>query len=114
MSSPIQELTYSQYKKILRFWRLIEETQLKIEAQGERVARYSNPISWLYSDWDLLVVNGQLVDTNPHLQRYSGLQEQLKFWQQEYKTYIERIGFQFGDREMSEPLFQLINQGIIL
>jgi len=114
MSSPIQELTYSQYKKILRFWRLIEETQLKIEAQGERVARYSNPISWLYSDWDLLVVNGELVDTNPHLQRYSGLQEQLEFWQQEYKTYIERIGFQFGDREMSEPLFQLINQGIIL
>ena len=114
MSSPIQELTSSQYQKIVRFWRLIEETRLKIEAQGERVARYSNPVSWLYSDWDLLVVNEQLVDTNPELQRYTGLQQQLLLWEQEYKTYIEKIGFQFGDRQMSEPLFQLINQGIIL
>ena len=114
MSSPIQELTYSQYQKILRFWRLIEETRLKIETQGERVARYCNPISWLYSDWDLMVVNGELVDTNPELERYNGLQQQLALWEQEYETYIKRIGFQFGDRLMTEPLFQLINQGIII
>lgn len=29
-------------------------------------------------------------------------------------AYIERIGFRLGDREMSEPLFQLINQGVIM
>jgi hypothetical protein len=112
MSSPIQELTYSQYQKILRFWRLIEETRLKIDAQGERVARYCNPVSWLYSDWDLMLANGIVSD--PDLEKYQGLQEQLALWEQEYETYIKRIGFQFGDRQMTEPLFQLINQGIII
>ena len=110
--SPIQELTYSQYQKILRFWKLIEETQQKIEVQAEIVSKYCNPVSWLYSDWDLMLANGIVSD--PNLEKYQGLQNQLLFWEQEYKTYIERIGFQFGDRQMSESLFQLINQVIIV
>lgn len=110
--SPIQELTSSQYQKILRFWKLIEETQQKIEIQAEIVSKHCNPVYWLYSDWDLMLADGIVSD--PELEKYSGLQNQLVFWEQEYKTYIERIGFQFGDRQMSEPLFQLINQGIII
>jgi len=110
--SPIQELTCSQYQKILRFWKLIEETQRKIEIQAEIVSKYCNPVSWLYSDWELMLANG--IVSEPESEEYEGLLNQLAFWEQEYKSYIERIGYQFGDRQMSEPLFQLINQGIII
>ncbi len=89
MSSPIAELSYSQYQKILRFWRLIEATEKCKYDLAERMYRLEDV-------------------------PYFGVEQQLQYWEQEYKAYIERIGFRLGDREMSEPLFQLINQGVIM
>jgi uncharacterized protein YhjY with autotransporter beta-barrel domain len=83
MSSPIPELTDLQYRKVLRYWRIIEE------------------IEYTFTH-------------NPNYESHYDLETKLAYWEQEYKSYIERIGFQFNDRQMSEPLYQLINQGIII
>lgn len=115
----IYELTEQQYNKIVRFWKYInniekELNNLKIIINDH--LGYSN----VYDDgfnWkchETMYAENELYEQEIISTRSLDLLSKLDYYNNQYESYVNSIGFELGDYRQSETLFQLLNNGIVI
>ena len=101
-------LNPSQYNKICKYWKFMNDTLYKLEH-----------VKYVYKDYQ------EYSDDEEHITRCTTYNRKvdryheknrgmLNYYQQEYEKYINSIGFELGNRTYDEILFHLLNEGIVL
>ena len=112
----IYELTEQQYNKIVRFWKYIDNIEKQLNNHMKTINEYlgynDNIINW--NSRDVMSAENDLLEQDEISIHSSILLSKLDYYNCEYEKYINSIGFEFGDHSQSEPLFQLLNMGIVI
>lgn len=104
-------LTVQQYDKIRKYWKIIKKLSYKVE-RFEYVRENYMTYEEHSDDEDTIY---EPIIQNRHVDNYyETLRGQLKYFEEEYANYVNKIGFQFNDRLQDECLFNLLNNGIII
>ncbi len=101
-------LTFNQYNKICKYWKIIEKISHKIN-QFKYVKYKTYDV---YDDEEEIL---KCIKYNKKLDKYFEEQNgKLNYFQQEYEKYINSIGFKLNDRTYDESIFSLLNDGIVI
>ena len=100
-------LTQKQYDSICKFWRLMNKCNSKLEDL------YSCEMKTYEEFTDDEETIAECVEHNNRITRWrEKFQSRLQYYETEYATYVNKIGYQFNDRSQPERLFCLLNMGI--
>jgi hypothetical protein len=92
------DLTEKQFRKICRYWKIIEKLQYKVD-HFNWYASYSSECK----ECKERVIN-----------KFDELNLKVKHFEEEYENYIHKLGFHLKDKTQNEHLYQLLNDGIVL
>jgi hypothetical protein len=115
----IYELSEQQYNKVVRFWKHINNIEKKLKKLQTAIYNflgycnyYDYGINW--NDYNVMYAENTLYEQEIISTKSADLLSQLAYYENEYKKYINSIGFELGNYSQSETLFQLLNTGIVI
>lgn len=115
----IYELSEQQYNKVVRFWKHINNIEKKLKILKIIISEFLgyceydyDEINW--NDYNVMDAENTLYEQEIISTKSSELLSQLAYYENEYKKYINSIGFELGNYSQSETLFQLLNTGIVI
>ena len=102
-------LTVKEYNNICKYWRLIEKyTQLLKNFDHSKYKKYEN---YLDDEEELL----ESIYYNKKLRnKWSMIEGKIKYYEEEYEKYVNKIGYKLSDQTQNEILFNLLNNGLIM
>lgn len=110
----MNQLTEQQRATILKYWENIDLLTCQVnnfydeheykEVKDSGRGHFSTPKS-------VYKINRRNENLNKKIEKLKGKLEQ---YEREYQSYINNLGLELNNREYDEPLFQLLNNGIII
>ena len=105
----INELTELQLRKINKYWKIIQNYEEKLNNFDYfKYRTYDEYFDDLETIQNCIDYNGKIKS------RKLFIEEKIRYFWSEYINYLSSIGYELNNREYSEPLFNLLNQGICI